>query len=142
LEMASLFLPTTTTTACLLTLLVASACLPSGQAQDDPADAQGNPRAITIASTLLDDNAFELITTGPKRPMFRGPPGSAKIITYWAPDATEEQKAMPDGAVKLTVARRRAAVTLKFSAKVKVFLDCCSCARATCSCTDGAFHVL
>jgi hypothetical protein len=126
-----LFQLTVATTACLLTLLAITACLPSAQAQDDPADAQGNPTAITIASTLLDPIAFELIKAGPNQPMFRGPAGSAEIITYWAPGATVEQAAMPAGAVKLTIARARATVILKFSAVVKV---CLYYAQATCTC--------
>jgi hypothetical protein len=97
--------------ACLLW----AACLQLTVAQD-------NPTALTMAQTLINGTYLRLITTGSRKPSFTGPKGSSKLITYWARGANVEKKLMPAGAVKLITPTNDAAVTLRFSAYVKVRL--------------------
>jgi hypothetical protein len=96
----------------LLSLACLSACLPFARAQVDPS-------ALTMAKTIVDTKAFNLVTSGPDRPTFSGPAGSAKLITYWAANAPVEKDRMPKGAVKL-VSSGTATIKLKFSAISKV----------------------
>jgi hypothetical protein len=108
----------------LLWACVLLACLPTAATQPDPT-ALTSPSALAMAKTIMDPRYWRIIASGPRKPLFSGPAGSAKLITDWQLNDAVENEVAPSGALKLTTPGadgRPAKITLKFSAILKVLV--------------------